>query len=93
MRATVLLVPIVAALPLVAFSAAAQAPAKPLTVEAIFSHGPLIGELPDQLTWSPDGKHLTYLDGGQLMDVDAATGKVHVLVSAAKLAQLDGSNG
>jgi dipeptidyl-peptidase-4 len=80
-------------LPLVAFSAAAQAPAKPLTVEAIFSHGPLIGELPDQLTWSPDGKHLTYLDGGQLMDVDAATGKVHVLVSAAKLVQLDGSNG
>ena len=92
-RATVLLVPIVAALPLVAFSAAAQAPAKPLTVEAIFSHGPLIGELPDQLTWSPDGKHLTYLDDGQLMDVDAATGKVHVLVSAAKMAPLDGSNG
>ena len=98
-RATVLLVPIVAALPLVAFSAAAQAPgnplppAKPLTVEAIFAHGPLIGELPDQLTWSPDGKHLTYLDGGQLMDVDAATGKAHVLVSAAKLAPLDLSSG
>jgi dipeptidyl-peptidase-4 len=86
-------------LPLVGFSAAAQAPGKPLTpakaltVEAIFSHGPLIGELPDQLTWSPDGKHLTYLDGGQLIDVDAATGKVHVLVSAAKMAPLDGSNG
>ena len=27
------------------------------------------------------------------MDVDAATGKVHVLVSAAKMAPLDGSNG
>jgi dipeptidyl-peptidase-4 len=86
-------------LPLVAFSAAAQAPAKsltpakPLTVEAIFAHGPLIGKPPDQLTWAPDGKHLTYLDDGQLLDVDAATGKVHVLVSAAELAQLDGNNG
>ena len=49
---------------------AAQAPAKPLTVEAIFAHGPLIGDPPDELTWSPDGKHLTYLDGGELIDLD-----------------------
>ena len=98
-RATVVLVPIVAAIPFFAFSAAAQAPenplppAKPLTVEAIFAHGSLISEPPDHLTWSPDGKHLTYLDGGQLMDVDAATGKVHVLVSGAKMAPMDESNG
>ncbi len=64
-----------------------------MTVEAIFAHGPLIGEPPGQLTWSPDGKHLTYLEGGQLMEVDAATGKVHVLVSAAKMAPLDSSKG
>ncbi len=66
-------------------------PEKPLTVDAIYAHGSLIGEPPEQLTWSPDGKHLTYLDGGQLMEVDAATGKTHVLVDAAKMAALDGS--
>ena len=41
---------------------------------------------PSELTWSPDGKHLTYLDGGELIDLDPATGKAHVLVSRAKLA-------
>ena len=46
---------------------------KPLTVEAIFAHGPLIGNPPDELTWSPDGKHLTYLDGGELIDLDPGT--------------------
>ena len=61
---------------------------KALTVEAIFAHGPLIGKPPDELTWSPDGKHLTYLDGGELMDVDPATGRTHVLVSRAKMASL-----
>jgi dipeptidyl-peptidase 4 len=63
---------------------------KPLTVEAIFGHGSLIGEPPGELSWSPDGKHLTYLEGGQLMDVDPATGRTHVLVSSAKMAPLTG---
>jgi dipeptidyl-peptidase-4 len=91
----VLLFPVVVALPLAAFSARAQAPekpvarAKPLTVDAIFAHGPLLGQPPGELAWSPDGKHVTYLEGGQLMDVDPATGKTHVLVSAAKMAPLD----
>jgi len=71
---------------------AAQAPEKPLTIDAIFAHGPIIGSPPDQLTWSPDGKHLTYLDGGELMDVDPATGKTHVLVSAAKMENLNGGS-
>ena len=71
---------------------AAQAPAKPLTVEAIFAHGPLIGTPPSDLTWSPDGKHLTYLEGGELIDIDPATGKPYVLVSKAKLAALSGAN-
>ena len=70
---------------------AAQAPAKPLTVDAIFAHGPLIGTPPSGLTWSPDGKHLTYLDGGELVDLEPATGKAHVLVSRAKLASLAGA--
>ncbi|MGB8032149.1 MAG: alpha/beta fold hydrolase [Terracidiphilus sp.] len=81
-----------AAFALATLSIAAQAPEKPLTVDAIFAHGPLTGEPPDQLSWSPDGKHLTYLDGGELMDVDPATGKTHVLVSAAKMENLNGSN-
>ncbi len=81
---------------LVTGRSAAQAPAnntpaKPLTVEAIFAHGPLIGHPPDALTWSPDGKHLTYLDGGELVDLDLETGKPHVMVSRAKLAALAGS--
>ena len=50
--------------------------------------GRSIGNPPDELTWSPDGKHLTYLDGGELIDLDPGTGKPHVLVSRAKLATL-----
>jgi dipeptidyl-peptidase-4 len=76
----------VAALPL-----GAQVPAKPLTVEAIFGHGSLIGHPPSGLTWSPDGKHLTYLDGGELVDLDPGTGKPHILVGRAKLATLSGA--
>jgi dipeptidyl-peptidase-4 len=64
---------------------------KPLTVEAIFAHGPLIGHPPEDLTWSPDGKHLTYLDGGELIDLDPGTGKPHVFVSRAKLSSLTGA--
>lgn len=70
-----------------------QAPSKPLTVEAIYAHGSLIGHPPTQLTWSPDGKHLTYMDGGQLIDLDPGTGKPHVLVSRAKMAPLDEAGG
>jgi dipeptidyl-peptidase 4 len=73
-------------------SAGTEPKQKPLTVEAIFSHTPIIGELPGELSWSPDGKHLTYLGGGQLIDVDPATGRTHVLVSAAKMAQLQGGS-
>ena len=73
-------------------SAGRESPERALTVEAIFGERPLMGEPPDELTWSPDGKHLTYLAGGQLMDVDPATGRVHVLVSAAKMALLENSN-
>ena len=51
---------------------AAQTAQKPLTVEQIFAHRPLIGNPPGELTWSPDGKHLTYLDGGELIDLDPA---------------------
>ena len=69
--------------PLAAQTLTAQAPAespvpakpltlaKPLTVEAIFAHEPLIGNPPDELAWSPDGKRLTYLKDGELMELEA----------------------
>ena len=57
-------------------------------MEAIYGHGSLIGGPPSELSWSPDGKHLTYLDGGELIDLDPGTGKPHVLVSREKIASL-----
>ncbi|HEY1986983.1 MAG TPA: alpha/beta fold hydrolase [Terracidiphilus sp.] len=75
------------------FLVAAQEPAGPLTVEKIYAHGPLIGSLPSGMTWSPDGKHLTYLDGGELIDLDPGSGKPHVLVSRAKLSSLPEADG
>ena len=90
-RAVAIFSAIFVSLALASHSATAQAPQKQLTVEAIFAHGPLVPKSPETLAWSPDGKHLTYLEGGELMDVDPVTGKVHVMVSAAKMASLNGS--
>lgn len=68
---------------------AQQAPTqKTLTVEDIYAHGPIGGRPPQGLTWSPNGEHLTYLDGGELIDLDPGTAKSHVMVSRAKLASL-----
>ena len=89
---------------LLAFAAASLAPAqdtttpqtpslaKALTVEDIYAHGPLGGRSPQGLTWSPNGEHLTYLDGGELIDLDPGTAKPHVMVSRAKLSSLSSSN-
>src|SRR5258708_29971734 len=68
----------------------AQESAKALTVEGIFSHGSVMGSPPSGMAWSPDGEHLTYLDGGELIDLDPGLKKPHVLVSRAKLATLAG---
>lgn len=70
-----------------------QETAKPLTVESIFGHGPLTGTPPRGLEWSPDGQHLTYLDGGELVDIDPGHGNGHILVSHAKLATLVAKGG
>jgi dipeptidyl-peptidase-4 len=91
-RAAALLLSAFVAVSFTAVPLAAQAPQKPLTVEAIYAHGPLIGHPPESLAWSPDGKHLTYLDGGEVIDLDPGTGKPHVLVSRAKLASLSGAS-
>jgi len=72
--------------------AKAPAPAKSLTVEAIYGRGPMIGNPPGELNWSPDGQHLSYMDGGELVDLEPSTGKAHVLVSRAKLAAVNGAS-
>ncbi len=69
----------------------ASKPSKALTVEDIFAHGSLAGGAPQGLTWSPNGEHLTYLDGGELLDLDPVTAKTHILVSRDKLAALSGN--
>ena len=63
---------------------------KALTVEDIFAHGPIIGHVPKDLTWSPDGAHLTYMDADGLMEINPATGKARVMLSAKELASLSG---
>lgn len=70
-----------------------QETAKPLTVESIFGHGPLTGARPRGLQWSPDGQHLTYLDSGELVDIDPGHGKGHIMVGRAKLATLAAKGG
>jgi dipeptidyl-peptidase 4 len=73
-------------LPLAAQTPIAQAPAKPLTVEAIFGHGPLIGTQPEGLAWSPDGKHLTYMVAGELSEMEPGSDDAYVVVNRATLA-------
>jgi len=90
-RAVVFLVCVALATPLALFSQDAEAPHERLTVEKIFAHGPLIGEVPDDISWSADDRHVSYMDGGELIDLDPGTGKAHVLVSRAKIASLDGT--
>jgi len=77
-----------AATPLLQAQTAPSPSSKTLTVEDIYAHGPITGSAPQGLTWSPDGEHLTYMDGGELLDLDPGTGKPHILVSRAKLASL-----
>lgn len=70
------------------------AAAPQLTVEAIFAEGGLTGRPPETFQWSPDGARLSYVqredsgERGELMYMDAATGKSAVLVSREKLATL-----
>jgi dipeptidyl-peptidase 4 len=64
---------------------------KALTVEQIFGHGEITGTPPSGLAWSPDGQHLTYLDGGELIELTPGTGKPRVLVGHEKLSTLAAS--
>lgn len=75
----------------VPFAAQAQNASEPLTVSAIFSEGGITGKPPNDLTWSPDGAHLTYVDDGDLMQVVSGSGRASVLVGHEKLASLQSS--
>jgi dipeptidyl-peptidase 4 len=78
---------------LVPYAVFAQSASKPLTVEDIYKDGGLTGKAPDGLAWSPDDSRLTFVsDDGNLMQVDASSGKQSVLVSRAKLASLNSTN-
>ena len=92
-RSAAFLLPAILAFPLSTVPLPAQPPAKPLTVEAIFGHGSIVGKPPEGIAWSPDGQHLSYMDGGELIDLDPGSGKPHVLVSHAKMAPLDEARG
>ena len=74
-------------------TAAAQAPKKPLTIEAIAAEGGIVGQSPENLKWSPDNAGFAFIlrndaGDGELWYVDASTGDKKVLVSDAKLTEL-----
>jgi len=79
---------------LAAGSAQTAAPAKQLSIDAIFAEGGLIGRPPETVKWSPDGTKVSFVlrddsgEHGELWYVDAATGEKKVLVSEVKLSQL-----
>ena len=93
MRIAVLGPAVLFALSLACLPADSQAAGKPLTVDAIYGPDTLNVNLPQPFDWSPDGKRLTYLDGGELMEVDPGSGKAQVLVSSARMEQLSTSGG
>lgn len=77
-----------------ALATAVAAQTKPLTIEAIFADGGLLGRAPEGFKWSPDGTKFSFVqrddsgEHGELWYIDTATGQKSVLVSEAKLASL-----
>ncbi len=71
-----------------------SAPAKQLSIEAIFAEGGLTGRAPETIKWSPDGSKVSFVlrddsgEHGELWYVDTATGENKILVSEVKLSQL-----
>jgi dipeptidyl-peptidase 4 len=72
---------------------AAQQATNPLTVEAIQGAHKLDTKPPEGLTWSPDGKHLSFLENDELIALDPATGKRSTLIDRAALARLTTKGG
>ncbi|HLJ88024.1 MAG TPA: S9 family peptidase [Candidatus Angelobacter sp.] len=78
---------------LLATTLCAAAAAQQLTIQSIYSAGPLNAPLPDTIKWSPDGAKVSYIVRGeqgepQLYSIDIATGKPALLVGSDKLASL-----
>jgi dipeptidyl-peptidase-4 len=92
-RAATFIFSAVVALTLATTSLTAQAPQKPLTVEAIFAHGSLIGTPLSGLAWSPDGKHLTFMESGNLSEMEPGSDDAYMLVNRAKMASFSGESG
>lgn len=63
----------------------AKAQQKQLTVDRIFNAPSLSGELTEGIEWAPDGKHISYIDQGEIWTMDANTGERKVLVGAETL--------
>ena len=67
---------------------------QPLTIEAIFADGGILGRPPEAILWSPDGSKVSYVqrdEGGEhgaLYSIDLATVKPTLLVSSDKLSSL-----
>lgn len=74
--------------------AQSAAPAKQLTIDAIFAEGGITGRAPETVKWSPDNTKVSYVqrddagEHGELWYVDIANGERRVLVSETKLSQL-----
>ena len=64
-------------------------PTHPWTIKEIFGGGDLTGFPPGGMSWSPDGKRVTWLDNdGNVMQIEVADGKVKKLIDHSKIASL-----
>ncbi|MFY9940198.1 MAG: DPP IV N-terminal domain-containing protein [Silvibacterium sp.] len=73
--------------------AQSTSPTKPWTVKEIFGGGSLTGYTPDGISWSPDGTRATYLaDNGDVMQIEAANGKLRTLLDHSKISTLLNAN-
>lgn len=59
----------------------------PWTVKEIYSGG-LTGYPPSGMSWSPDGKRVTYLADGNVMQIQVSDGKLTKLIDRSKIAFL-----
>ena len=69
------------------------APTKSWTVKEIFGGPSLTGYPPDGISWSPDGSRATYIgDDGDVMQIEAANGKLKKLLDHTKIVALLNAN-
>jgi dipeptidyl-peptidase 4 len=62
----------------------------PWTIQEIFGHpGELTGDTPEGISWSPDGKAATWIDGnGDLVEIEPPDAKPRRLIAYSKIAAL-----